>query len=424
MARAKSPSVKLEKPLKSKAKRVAGSSAANRANRGTGNNNRVARSTENNRAHATDTSEHERSDYDDAIVVDGETVSSEEHIHDVHDVHAASDSDGPDHDHELDFDEVQAEVVDDPSNSDFGTESSGAHMGSAGGALADRVAPLARYDPLQAYMRDVQRYKLLTPQEEHDAAVRYFESGDVDAAAKLVTANLRLVVKIAYDYRRAHKNINDLIQEGSIGLMQAVKKYDPYKGVKLSTYAAWWIRAYILRFILNNARLVKVGTTQAQRKLFFNLRKEKARLSAMGIDPTPETIAARLDVPTDDVVQMDRRLAAGDMSLDAPVNAAEGSTQSRVDFLPARVESADSVLAEAELNSMLHEQLVAFGETLKGKEAQIFHQRMLTEEPRTLQELGDEFGVSRERVRQLEKRLQLKLKEFLSERLGEGLFEP
>jgi RNA polymerase sigma-32 factor len=316
---------------------------------------------------------------------------------------------------ELDFDAVQAEVVDGGDNSER----------EAGQALrVQRSAPLARYDPLQAYMRDVQRYKLLTPAEEHEAAVRYFDSGDVDAAARLVTANLRLVVKIAYDYRRAHKNINDLIQEGSIGLMQAVKKYDPYKGVKLSTYAAWWIRAYILRFILNNARLVKVGTTQAQRKLFFNLRKEKARLGAMGIEATPETIAKRLDVPTEDVVQMDRRLAAGDMSLDAPVNAAEGSTQARVDFLPARVEAVDSALADAELGALLREHLVTFGETLKGKEAQIFHQRMLTEEPRTLQELGDEFGVSRERVRQLEKRLQLKLKQYLSEKLGSGLFEP
>jgi RNA polymerase sigma-32 factor len=313
---------------------------------------------------------------------------------------------------EVDFDAVQAEVVDD----------SEPELSSA--IRVDRSAPLARYDPLQAYMRDVQRYKLLTPQEEREAATLYFETGDVDAAARLVTANLRLVVKIAYDYRRAHKNINDLIQEGSIGLMQAVKKYDPYKGVKLSTYAAWWIRAYILRFILNNARLVKVGTTQAQRKLFFNLRKEKARLSALGIDPTPETIAARLDVPTEDVVQMDRRLSAGDMSLDAPVSAAEGSSQSRVDFLPARNEDADTVLADAQLGAMLREQLLAFSETLKGKEAQIFSQRMLTEDPRTLQELGDEFGVSRERVRQLEKRLQLKLKAFLSERLGEGMFEP
>ena len=171
-------------------------------------------------------------------------------------------------------------------------------------------------------MRDVQRHRLLTPQEEHDAAVKYYEQGDLDAAAKLVTANLRLVVKIAYEYRRAHKHIPDLIQEGSIGLMQAVKKYDPYKGVKLSTYAAWWIRAYILRFILNNARLVKLGTTQAQRKLFFNLKKERARLSAMGIEPTPETIAKRLNVPAEDVVQMERRLSAGDMSLDSPLRSA------------------------------------------------------------------------------------------------------
>jgi RNA polymerase sigma-32 factor len=323
--------------------------------------------------------------------------------------HQAGESDD---DREVDFDALQAEVVDD----------SEPDLSSA--IRADHIAPLARYDPLQAYMRDVQRYKLLTPDEEREAATRYFETGDVDAAAKLVTANLRLVVKIAYDYRRAHKNINDLIQEGSIGLMQAVKKYDPYKGVKLSTYAAWWIRAYILRFILNNARLVKVGTTQAQRKLFFNLRKEKARLSALGIDPTPDTIAKRLDVPTEDVVQMDRRLAAGDMSLDAPVNAAEGSSQSRVDFLPGRGEAADNVLAQNELNAMLHDKLASFGATLKDKEARIFHERMLTEEPRTLQELGDAFGVSRERVRQLEKRLQLKLKAYLDEQLGEGVFEP
>jgi RNA polymerase sigma-32 factor len=320
-------------------------------------------------------------------------------------------------DSDLEMDAVPAEVIDE-------SEIERAIPARRSTALAHGAAPLARYDPLQAYMRDVQRYKLLTPEEEKEAATKYFETGDVDAAAKLVTANLRLVVKIAYDYRRAHKNIGDLIQEGSIGLMQAVKKYDPYKGVKLSTYAAWWIRAYILRFILNNARLVKVGTTQAQRKLFFNLRKEKSRLAAMGIEATPETIAKRLDVPTEEVVNMDRRLAAGDMSLDAPMGGAEGSTQSRLDFLPARTTDADDVLADAELNTMLRDKLEEFGKTLKGKEAQIFNQRMLTEEPRTLQELGDEFGVSRERVRQLEKRLQLKLKKYLAESLGEGVFEP
>jgi RNA polymerase sigma-32 factor len=194
---------------------------------------------------------------------------------DSYEAQVVDDGDGlvradPTEDTDLDMDAVAAEVVEDE-------ELERAAPLRRGAALAHGAAPLARYDPLQAYMRDVQRYKLLTPEEEKEAATKYFETGDVDAAAKLVTANLRLVVKIAYDYRRAHKNIGDLIQEGSIGLMQAVKKYDPYKGVKLSTYSAWWIRAYILRFILNNARLVKVGTTQAQRKLFFNLRKEKSR---------------------------------------------------------------------------------------------------------------------------------------------------
>jgi RNA polymerase sigma-32 factor len=284
------------------------------------------------------------------------------------------------------------------------------------------AGPLARYDPLQAYMRDVQRHPLLTPAEEHEAAVKYYEHGDVDAAAKLVTANLRLVVKIAYEYRRAHKHIPDLIQEGSIGLMQAVKKYDPYKGVKLSTYAAWWIRAYILRFILNNARLVKLGTTQAQRKLFFNLRKERARLSAMGIEPTPETIAKRLNVPAEDVVQMERRLSSGDQSLDTPLrNTDEANAPSRMELLVEDSGRVDDALADAQVNSLIGDKIRAFGETLGGKDARIFNSRMLAEEPRTLQELGDEFGVSRERVRQLEKRLQNRLKDYLDSELGEDV---
>jgi RNA polymerase sigma-32 factor len=271
-------------------------------------------------------------------------------------------------------------------------------------------------------MRDVQRHPLLTPAEEHEAAVKYYEHGDVDAAAKLVTANLRLVVKIAYEYRRAHKHIPDLIQEGSIGLMQAVKKYDPYKGVKLSTYAAWWIRAYILRFILNNARLVKLGTTQAQRKLFFNLRKERARLSAMGIEPTPETIAKRLNVPAEDVVQMERRLSSGDQSLDTPLrNTDEANAPSRMELLVEDSGRVDDALADAQVNSLIGDKIRAFGETLGGKDARIFNSRMLAEEPRTLQELGDEFGVSRERVRQLEKRLQNRLKDYLDSELGEDV---
>jgi len=291
---------------------------------------------------------------------------------------------------------------------------------SAGGDSSS----LARYDALQAYMRDVHRYTVLDPEAQRELAVRYREEGDVDAARQLVTSNLRLVVKIAYDYRRAYRNVMDLIQEGNIGLMQAVKKYDPYKGVKLSSYAAWWIRAYILRFILNNWRLVKLGTTQAQRKLFFNLSKEKARLSALGIEPTAESIAQSLDVSVEDVNSMDRRLSAGEMSLDTPVAGDESKSQSRVDLMPALGTRVDELLADEELGRMLHDELAHFGETLKGKERQIFYERLLADDPRTLQELGADFGVSRERVRQLEKRLQERLKKYLEEKLGTEVLEP
>jgi RNA polymerase sigma-32 factor len=288
---------------------------------------------------------------------------------------------------------------------------------SSGTAIATR-------DPLAAYMRDVQRYKLLTPEEERALAVRYVEEGDVDAARHLVTSNLRLVVKIAYDYRQAYKNLLDLVQEGNIGLMQAVKKYDPYKGVKLSSYAAWWIRAYILRFILNNHRLVKLGTTQAQRKLFFNLKKEKAKLSAMGIEPTAELIAKRLEVPQDEVTQMERRLSAGEMSLDAPVQqGSDGRPTARVDLLVSPGQMADDALADQQTTSILTDKIHEYGQTLEGKEAIIFRDRLIAEEPRTLQDLGDEFGVSRERVRQIEKRLQSKLKKYLEKELGESILE-
>ncbi|UCH30295.1 MAG: RNA polymerase factor sigma-32 [Myxococcales bacterium] len=290
-------------------------------------------------------------------------------------------------------------------------------------ALAPSSSALTRRDPLGVYMRDVQRYPLLSKEEEHDLAVRFFEKDDVEAAKRLVTSNLRLVVKIAYDYRQAYKNILDLVQEGNIGLMQAVKKYDPYKGVKLSSYAAWWIRAYILRYILNNHRLVKVGTTQAQRKLFFNLQKEKARLSAMGIEPTAELIAERLNVPERDVVSMDMRLAAGDASLDAPVGTSEGRSVARVELLPSDGVRVDDTLAEAEVGDKFSEKIHEFGKTLEGKEKKIFDDRLIAEDPKTLQTLGDEFGVSRERVRQIEKRLLKKLKEFLHKELGETVVE-
>ena len=290
-------------------------------------------------------------------------------------------------------------------------------------ALATSSSSLTRRDPLGAYMRDVQRYSLLSKQEEHDLAVRFIEEDDLEAAKRLVTSNLRLVVKIAYDYRQAYKNILDLVQEGNIGLMQAVKKYDPYKGVKLSSYAAWWIRAYMLRYILNNHRLVKVGTTQAQRKLFFNLQKEKAKLSAMGIEPTAQIIAERLNVPERDVVSMDMRLAAGDASLDAPVGTAEGRSVARVELLPSEEVRVDDTLADAEIGDQFAEKIHEFGNLLENKEKKIFEDRLVAEDPKTLQTLGDEFGVSRERVRQIEKRLLKKLKAYLQTELSETVVE-
>src|SRR5919197_3565378 len=186
---------------------------------------------------------------------------------------------------------------------------------------------LVRYDPLRAYMAEVSRHPLLSRDEEHALAMRYHETGDFDAAYKLVASNLRLVVKIAHEYRRSAFSLLDLVQEGNIGLMQAVKKYDPFKGVKLSSYAAWWIRAYIIRFIMDNWRLVKLGTTQAQRKLFFNLAKEREKLLAHGIEPTPRLLARNLQVEEKDVEEMSARMASEDLSLDAPVGSEDESAR-------------------------------------------------------------------------------------------------
>ncbi len=283
-------------------------------------------------------------------------------------------------------------------------------------------AGIARYDAMSAYLREVQRHPLLTPEQTHELAVKFLTTQDAELAARLVTSNLRLVVKIAYEYRRAYKNIMDLVQEGNIGLMQAVKRYDPYRGVKLSSYAAWWIRAYILRFILNNWRLVKLGTTQAQRKLFFNLRKKRAELVAMGIDPTNAEIAKQLNVPESDVAEMDVRLASNEKSLDAPVGDAEGRSIAKVDMMPSLTDSPEVLMADGELQALLKEKLAGFREQLLGKDKElaIFDQRLIADDPLTLQELGDKFGISRERVRQLEQRLTGRLRDYLKAEMGDA----
>jgi len=285
---------------------------------------------------------------------------------------------------------------------------------------SDERHRLVKHDPLTAYIQETRRYALLDREEEHALAVQLVEEGDTNAARRLIEANLRLVVKIAYEYRRAHRNLLDLIQEGNIGLMQAVRKYDPYRGVKLSSYAAWWIRAYILKFILNNWRLVKIGTTQAQRKLFFNLRKEKERLEQLGFQPEPALLADRLDVRERDVVEMETRMGSPEASLDAPMAGLDGDgARTRHDLVADQDEARPDVrVEENEFTALLRQKLESFAGTLKGREETIFRERWLTDNPLTLQQIGDRYGVSRERARQLEKRMLIRLRKYLEQEFG------
>jgi RNA polymerase sigma-32 factor len=281
----------------------------------------------------------------------------------------------------------------------------------------EKAGTLAPRDPIQRYMAEVGRHPLLTRKEEDELTRRYFEdpSGNVDAAYRLVTANLRLVVKIAYQYRRAAFNILDLIQEGNIGLMQAVKKFDPTRGIRLSSYAAYWIRAYILRFIMDNFRLVKLGTTEAQRKLFFNLKKEQEKLAREGISPEPRLLAERLQVPEKDVVEMQGRMGNEELSLDTPVS--DDTRKTQLDRLEAHTRDAEEQLADREVQDQFHRKLQAFAKGLKDKEKVIFEKRLLSEQPLTLQEIGDKYGLTRERVRQLEAQLTSKLRAYMAKEL-------
>lgn len=280
----------------------------------------------------------------------------------------------------------------------------------------EKDTSLAKFDPLQKYLAEISRYKLLTREEEYQLAVQYREENDPDSAYKLVTGNLRLVVKIALEFHRAWvMNLLDLIQEGNIGLMQAVKKFDPYQGVKLSSYSSFWIRAYILKYILDNWRLVKIGTTQAQRKLFFNLHKEKAKLEALGYAAEPKQLADAMGVKEKEVIQMDQRMSSWETSLDTPIRS--DGERSLMDFLPEKKALLDKKLADDEIKSLVNQKLKKFKKTLKDKELDIYETRLLAENPATLQEIGDRYGITRERTRQIEERLLRKIKEFLTEEI-------
>ena len=278
----------------------------------------------------------------------------------------------------------------------------------------DLDAKIARRDPLQAYMAEVIKHPLLTREEEIALAEKYRATGDVKAAYRLVASNLRLVVKLAHEYHRNPIALLDLIQEGNIGLMQAVKKFDPGRGVKLSSYAAWWIRAYILRYIMDNWKMVKLGTTEAQRKLFFKLRQEQERLSKQGFEVTPKLLAQRLNVTEQDVVEMDQRLGHDEMSLDAPINPDDDSKATRADrLLPSNAIGAEESLGNEQLKQVFKSKLDEFAKTLNDKERFIFENRLVSDEPQTLHDIGAKWGVSRERARQIEAALVIRMREYM-----------
>jgi RNA polymerase sigma-32 factor len=281
-------------------------------------------------------------------------------------------------------------------------EESGA--AGAGGALV-------AFDPLSRYLAEIRRFPLLSREEELEIAKRYTKFHDPADAYTLVTANLRLVVKIANEFAHASRNLLDLIQEGNVGLMEAVRNFDPYRGIRFPSYAVWWVRAYIYRFLINNWRLVKIGTTQAQRKLFFNLRKETERLEVEGFTAQPRQLAQRMGVKESEVREMQERMAHSEVSLDQPVRADE--PVQLFDVIPDSGDNPEEAAAHDEWRNFAHEKVEQFASTLKDKELEIFRSRLLSEDPPTLQEVGGRFGISRERVRQIEARLKQRLKQFL-----------
>ena len=295
-----------------------------------------------------------------------------------------------------------------------------APLGSAIPARVEAPEPkrrdVERTDALSRYFSQLRDHAPISREAEHELALRWVEHGDAEAAKRLVLANLRLVVKIAMEYRRTWTNVLDLIQEGNVGLLQAVQRFDPYQGVKLSSYAAYWIRAYVLKYLLDNIRLVRLGTTRAQRKLFFRLNKEKRELERLGIEVEPRMIAERLDVTEDDVIDMEQRLGHSDLSIDAPVHEDEGSA-TYGDFLTGEGPSVEKNVADLELRRVFLEKVREFAATLSERDRMIIEERMLAEEPKTLQEMGDELGITRERVRQLEARVVAGLRDFMKENL-------
>jgi RNA polymerase sigma-32 factor len=270
---------------------------------------------------------------------------------------------------------------------------------------------------LQTWLAEVRRHPLLSREEEGALARQFRQDGDTKAQARLVASNLRLVVKLAREHHRPPLLLMDLIQEGNLGLVLAVERFEPERGVRLYTYAAWWIRAYLLRFIIENWKLVKLGTTDVQRKLFFRMREEQGRLLASGQEATPRLLAARLGVTEEDVVEMDQRLRQDDVRLDAaPEDDTGHPAPGRA--LPSGASAVDEELGQRELTHWFQEKAHAFAHGVRDeRERYILEHRLLAEEPETLRTIGEHFRVSRERARQVEAGLLASMRKYLHERM-------
>ena len=305
----------------------------------------------------------------------------------------------------------ESQEVETSGESDPGTESSEPSAPRAQRDGADEATSLAPVTTLQRYLVEVRRYPFLSKEEELRLFHEYRTEGNREAAVKLILANLRVSVSIATEYLHTGADHMDLIQEGNVGLMQAIKKFDPIKNVRFHAYAAWWVRAYILRYLLNNYRLVKVGTTQDQRRLFYNLRKEKAKLEREGFAPDTKLLADRLNVRERDVIEMDQRLGSWELSLDQPLNQETEGTL--LDVLPSQEQAVDERLGDMQLRDLFREKLAAFTKTLDEREEDILRNRILSETPLTLEDLGRKYGITKERTRQVEARLIKRLREYV-----------
>jgi len=269
---------------------------------------------------------------------------------------------------------------------------------------------------LESYLLQINQFPLLTQKEEFELAVRYRKYNDIQAAQKLITSNLRFVVKVAFEYKSYGVKLLDLIQEGNIGLMMAVKKFNPYKGYRFISYAIWWIRAYIQNFIIKTWSLVKIGTTQAQKKLFYKIGKVRKALESDGADEKKYELLARdLDVTKEDIMEMEQRMSSRDLSLDTPFD--EGQELTHLDLLQADVPNQEEALAQAQEKKIREREVLNAMKRLNEKEAYVIKNRIMADSPLTLQEIGNHLKLSRERVRQIESEALKKLKKEMSGRV-------